>query len=275
MTQNAEAFAFVIITVLCVAFTFLTQSSILTALELYVMTINDGSVLGLPLWDTIVAIGSALQTRREAGSGFSLAKLVACVVGGLGGGTIACALVGLPPTWMRSPILLPLYAGVGFVVLLVPPLRSLYKPSLGSFATDVLASLWAVLDDTTFMCAVVWGAGLPASSPSLPSPPPAVSVAVAGFVASSGGGIVCDCLSLRLPTGWALRTPSVLTSPSPYHALAPVLAVLSQTMLLHGVPLARVRLAIAAAVVVVTRVVVASGRTMGGLKEARRAVKTM
>ena len=241
------------------AFATVSQKSIIITLEASVSTIKDGSIMDLPIWDTIVAIESALQTRREAGAGFDLNKLFASIVGGLGGGTLACALVGLPPTWMRSAILLPLYAGVGTLVLIMPSMPKL-RHTTGIFAAHIVSNWWAVLNDTTFMCAVVWGAGLPDSSPSIPTPSPVAAVAVAGLVASCGGGIVCDCLTLRRSAvggSWAVRTPSVLISPSTYHMLAPILAIASRELLREGLSPQQVQLVVTAVVLVVVRTIVA------------------
>lgn len=233
------------------------------ALSAQVLESLEGAMVlfsGTLLWDVVTALDSALQTRREAGARLSLSALFACLVGGLGGGTIACALVGLPPTWMRNGYLLPLYSAVGALVLLTPPL-----PEPGKYVAVAARGAWETLRAASFVCAVVWGAGLPAASPAIPAPPPVVAIAVAGLLASCGGGILCDCLTLRRPpravapsaagsrelvggSGWSLRTPAVLTSPGLSHALAATLAVASTMLAAQGVALTRVRLAALATV---------------------------
>jgi uncharacterized membrane protein YeiH len=227
------------------------QNTVVALLESAVCLVNDGSILGLPIWDVIVAISSALKTR-ESGAEFSLASLFACVVGGLGGGTIACALVGLPPTWMRNAVLLPVYVGAGALVLVTPKLAA-PRNVVAAGCLDALKSLWTILEDTTFMCAVIWGAGLPAASPAIPTPPSIIAVAVAGLAASCGGGILCDSLSLRGEGSWGLRKPMALTAPTLYHICAPVLAVTSTALLQGGFALPRVRLLVTAAILAVTR----------------------
>jgi hypothetical protein len=138
-------------------------------------------------------------------------------------------------------------------------------PKPGKAVALVAKGAWETLRAASFVCAVVWGAGLPAASPAIPAPPPAVAIAVAGLMASCGGGILCDCLTLRRPprdaapsaaggrerldaSGWSLRTPAVLSSPGLSHALAATLAVASIALAAQGVSLICINLSALATV---------------------------
>lgn len=128
----------------------------------------------------------------------------------VGGSTMASVLLGLPPSWLTTPHLLPLYSAIYILICLLP-----ISFLLALLPTPVLPLLFSTLDAVNRSLSIASTLALLASHPDpfLRSSPSSLSSLLPTLLlpalAVSGGGLVTSFLSLSSDR-WALAPPPFL-----------------------------------------------------------------